>query len=275
MGLNLKNINYGNQSNNADTLVIDYCENKVSFCEIESNTFKPVFIANYIIAENDNNASLLKAINYLDFSKKNYKAVYINYFSEQFTLCPNHFYDETLKKDFLQFNCGSVGTKIILTNDISSNINLIYSIPETLKSLFDQLFPNHQLKHSICVLAQLAINSNEFKNDSILLHINESHIEFIVKQEQQLVLANQFSIKTEQDVLYYLLFLIEQYQLNPLAINVCVSGNLTSDSELYLLLKKYIKNLRLASGHKNLIYTDINGAPQHFNYTLLNRIFCE
>jgi hypothetical protein len=97
----------------------------------------------------------------------------------------------------------------------------------------------------------------------------------VVKQEQKLVLANQFSIKTQEDVLYYVLFILEQYQLNPLTATITIVGNLDSNSSLISSLKKYIKNIRLGLGHKSINWTSVTGTPQHFNYTLLNRLFCE
>ena len=119
-----------------------------------------------------------------------------------------------------------------------------------------------------------------FRSDNKILlncntNVNNTHIEFVVKNEHELVLVNQFAVNTEQDVLYYLLFLLEQHQLNPLTAKICVTGNIASDSELVSVLKKYIANLRLAGGNKSLIYSAVEGIPQHFNYTLLNRLFCE
>jgi hypothetical protein len=119
------------------------------------------------------------------------------------------------------------------------------------------------------------MNSKDLSSEDVLLSINESRIKFVVKNNHQLLIANQFSVKTEQDVLYYLLFLLEQYQLAPSSVNVCLIGNVNTTSEVYIMLKKYVKNIRFASGHKNLIYSHIEGAPQHYNYTLLNRLFCE
>jgi hypothetical protein len=275
MALTIKNDTYGNPLNNSNGLIIDYAEDLLSFCEFDMNTFEPLFISHYPINEAEAHTAFLSAINYFQFSKKNYSTVCINYFTEQFTLCPTQFFNESDKKTLLEFNCGGVENKIVLTSDISSDVKLIYSISETLKSLFDQTFPNHHIKHSLCVLSQLMMNSKDLLSEDVLLTIHESRIEFVVKNNHQLLIANQFSVKTEQDVLYYLLFLLEQYQLAPSTVNVCLIGNINSTSEVYVMLKKYVKHIRFASGHKNLIYSEIEGAPQHYNYTLLNRLFCE
>ena len=275
MALNLNYTTYGNQSNLADAIVINFCEDRMWVCEFDSTLFMPLFIYSYTISQANLNQEILKAFNYFQLDKKKYNAVYVNYFSANFTLCPNAFYDEENKKNLLEFNCGKIENQLVLTNDVSTSIKLIYSIPETLKSLLNQTFPNHHLKHSSCVLSQLMLTSKEFIRDTILLSVNDSHVELVVKKDQQLIMANQFAVKTEQDVLYYLLFLIEQYQFDTKTVSVAIIGNIGVDSELYSILKKYIRNIRLASGHKNLNYGSITGMPQHFNFTLLNRLFCE
>ena len=117
--------------------------------------------------------------------------------------------------------------------------------------------------------------SEELVKEHILLSIHSNYIEVVVKQDQKLVLANQFSIKTQEDVLYYVLFILEQYQLNPLTANISIIGNLDTNSELITSLKKYIKNIRLALGNKSINWSAVTGTPQHFNYTLINRLFCE
>jgi len=175
----------------------------------------------------------------------------------------------------LQFNCGKIENDLILTDDITSHIKIIYSIPASLKSLFNQTFPNHQLKHSACVLSQLAVHSEDLGNEDILLNVRDNYIELVLKINNQLICVNQFTIKTEVDVLYYVLFLMEQHQLHPKSVLLSVTGNIAINSELISLLKKHITHVRLARGHKNLIYKQIEGMPQHYNYALINRIFCE
>jgi hypothetical protein len=175
----------------------------------------------------------------------------------------------------LEFNAGSVADKLVLTDDINTDIKLIYAIEESLKSTLDLIFPNHQLKHSLTILSKLMLVSEELINEQIILSIHSNYIEVVVKQDQKLVLANQFSVKTQEDVLYYVLFIIEQYQLNPVTATITIVGNLDTNSELIISLKKYIKNIHLALGNKSINWTGVAGTPQHFNYTLINRLFCE
>lgn len=269
---------FGQLSNLADCLVIEFSENLIQFSEFQSEQNKPLYICHYPI-ENTLNHSLsehfITAIKHFQFSKKTYQHVYVNYFNSQFTLCPTAFYNSDNNRSLLEFNVGSIENKLVLCDDINTDIKLIYAVDESFKSTLDLLFPHHLIKHTLTVLSKLMLQSEELVKETILLAVHSNYIEIVVKSEQKIVLVNQYSIKTQEDVLYYVLFILEQYQLNPLTTTITVVGNLDTNSNLISALKKYIKNIRLGLGHKSINWTDVNGAPQHFNYTLLNRLFCE
>lgn len=276
--ININLSTFGQLSDVADCLVLEISENLIQFSEFQSEQNKPLYICHYPIENTLNhtlNEHLVTAIKHFHFSKKSYQHVYVNYFYSQFTLCPTAFYNSDNNRSLLEFNTGSVGDKLVLCDDINTDIKLIYAVDESLKSTLDLLFPHHLIKHTLTVLSKLMLQSEDLVKENIILSIHSNYIEVVVKQEQKLILANQFSIKTQEDILYYVLFILEQYQLNPLISTITLVGNLDSNSSLISSLKKYIKNIRLGLGHKSINWTSVTGSPQHFNYTLLNRLFCE
>jgi hypothetical protein len=278
MSLETNHNSFGQLSDVADGLVIELSDSLIKFCEVQFNENNSLYICHYPI-ENTLQYSLsehlINALKHFQISKKSYKHVYINYFNSQFTLCPSVFYNLENNRAFLEFNSGTVGNALVLTDEINADIKLIYAIDELIKSTLDQLFPNHLLKHTLTVLSKLMLSSEELVKENVIVSIHANYIEVVVKQEQKLLLANQYSIKTQEDVLYYVLFILEQYHLNPLKVNIKIIGDIDSSSSLINSLKKYIKNINLGIGHKTINWSTLKGMPQHFNYTLLNRLFCE
>jgi len=278
MLLEINHTSFGKLSDTSDSLVIELSDNLIKFCEFNSSDNTPLYICLYPIENTlqvSLNEHLINALKHFQFSKKTYQHVAINYFTAQFTLCPTAFYNSENNRSLLEFNTGGTHNKVILTDDINADIKLIYAIDEDLKSFLDQLFPSHFIKHTLTVLAKLMLLSDELTKDHILLSVHANYIEIIVKQDQKLLLANQYSIKTQEDILYYILFILEQYQLNPLTASIKIVGNINATSALISSLKKYIKNVPLGIGHKSIKWDSLTGMPQHFNYTLLNRLFCE
>lgn len=269
---------FGKTSENGDSLMIELSTSGIYFCELNATANGILFTGSFPFDTNVNATShdhLINGLKHFQLSKKNYKTVLINYFDRHFTLVPANFYDTASLRPLLEFNVGAISNKIIITDDINADIKLIYAMDEQLKSTLDTVFPGHRLRHTLSVASKLMLSSDELLKENILLSIYSDHIEMVVKQNQKLLLANQYSIKTQEDVLYYILFVLEQYQLNPLFVTITVAGTIDSNSPLITSLKKYVKQIHLAKGHKSLNWSQVQGMPQHFHYTLINRLFCE
>lgn len=269
---------FGKTSENADCLVMELTPTHISFCELNASQNQLLYLSEYPVDVNTTipqHEQLLLAVKHFQLSKKSYSNVYVLLGNLPFTLCPVNFFQQENLRSILEFNVGPINDQLIISDDISHDIKLIYAIDEQTKSTLNNLFPQHHINHSLSVLAKLMLNNEELTKESILLSIHATYIEVIVKQENKLVLANQYATKTEEDILYFILFILEQYQLNPLFVNLTVCGNIKSDAGLMTSLKKYIKNVRLARGHKSINWQNVNGMPQHFSYTLTNRLFCE
>lgn len=277
-GIHINHSSFGNASGLADTLVIELSAYSIDFCEINSDLNQPVYTVH---ADIDSGSPLpvkeqvISAIRHFRFSQKTYRAVYINFFTGQFTLCPSAFYDEEHKRQILEFNTGPTGDDMILRDDISQDIRLVYAIGEHLKPALDLIFPNHHMKHSLTVLSQMMLHSEDLVKAQVLVQIHDAHLAMIIKQEGKLLLANQFSVGSTEDILYYILFALEQYQLEPSSVELTIVGNADSESEPVQALKKYIRHIRLGMGSRSINWQSLEGMPQHFNYSLINRIFCE
>ena len=55
--------------------------------------------------------------------------------------------------------------------------------------------------------------------------------------------ANNFQFQTGNDAAYYLMLVINQFKLNPEVIEVCMSGQIEKDTEVYNTVFRYIRNL--------------------------------
>lgn len=277
-GLKIDYSSYGIQSENVDCLTISIYPNVISFCEHQLSTYQVVQLCHYqtdVIDSHLFTDHLISSVKHFQATKKKYNQILINYFTPHFTLCPNSMYSQDNMRDILEFNVGEIQQKIVLADDVNTDIKLIYAIDEQLKSTLNQLFPSHHLQHSVTGLVKLMLTADDFQKEQLLISVHENYIEVVLKKNHQLILANQYEYSTANDVLYYVLNIIEQYQLNPLTVNISLVGNMASNSDLVVLLKKYIKFIRFAIGNKKTDWSNISGMPQHYNYLLINRMFCE
>lgn len=223
----------------------------------------------------DLNNYLIQFLNDHDLPRHTYKNIFINWIGQHFTLLPSSFYDSEKARDLLEFNIGKTPDESIITNDVE-DIKLVYSIPTEIKNTLDKLFPSHNLKHIGYSTVKLFFNHFQLKNADLFLNIHNGQTEIVIKKDKKPLLYNVYNTLSDEDILYYLLFSIEQFNLNPANIRVAVAANRETSSELFVAIKKYIKNVEFAVSDKLIIRKEeLEKLPHHFYFTTLNRLLCE
>ena len=84
--------------------------------------------------------------------------------------------------------------------------------------------------------------------------------------KNKLMFYNRFNFTTKEDVIYYLLFAIDQLKLNPEEIPVVITGNISEDN--YKIIYKYIRNVSIFNSeinHDSKFYNSLKS-----DITLLN-----
>lgn len=79
----------------------------------------------------------------------------------------------------------------------------------------------------------------------MFVHVNETHFEIVVLQNQKLEFYNSFDYKTPEDLIYYILFTAEQLSLNPENFKLEFLGNIDEESPLFEITFKYVRNVSL------------------------------
>lgn len=223
----------------------------------------------------DLNNYLIQFVNDNDLTRHAFQSVYVNWIGNHFTLLPNSFYDADKARDLLEFNVGKTPDEQIATNDVE-DIKLIYAIPTEIKNTLDKLFANHILKHIGYSTIKLFFNHFQLKNVDMFLNIHKGQTEVVLKKDKKPLLYNVFTTNSDEDILYYLLFSIEQFNLNPLTLKLALAANRETQSELFTAIKKYIKNVDFAVSDKLIIRKEeLEKIPHHYYFTTLNRIVCE
>jgi hypothetical protein len=58
--------------------------------------------------------------------------------------------------------------------------------------------------------------------------------------------CNRFAYKTPQDLVYYVLFAMNELEIEPDEIILRVNGNITEQSEDFELLNQYLPNVKIS-----------------------------
>jgi hypothetical protein len=226
--------------------------------------------------EDELNQYFLQFVNDLDLSKGRFNRILINWLNKHFTLVPDSFYSADKAKELLNFNVGDIKDETVLTNEVLGDVKFVYSIPTSFKTTLDRTFPKHNIKHFGYSTIQLFFSHFQLKGADVFLNIHDQGIELCIKKDKQLLLYNMFSTKSDEDILYYLMFSIEQFKFEPGSVKLCVAANRETNDELFKTLKKYIKNVNFAISDKIIERKEtFESIPHHYYFTLLNRLLCE
>jgi hypothetical protein len=214
-------------------------------------------------------------ISEFDLHKGSYKNIFINWIGGHFTLIPSSFYDPDKAKEMLEFNVGDISGEQILTSDVN-DIKFIYSVPADLKNFLDKTFPNHNFKHIGYSSFKLFFSHFQLKNADIFLNIHEGQTEVLIKKDKRPVLYNMFKTQSDEDILYFLMFSVEQFDLDPQNLKLFVSANRETNDPLFSTIKKYVRNVDHTVSDKLIVRKEaFEKLPHHYYFSALNRLLCE
>lgn len=208
-------------------------------------------------------------------TNRQFKSITISVLNNDFTLMPEAFLVESNSKNFLEFSSGEKDLKNAFTYKFN-DINLCYTIERELFSFLEKSFKNATIRHAGGVCINLLFSNYSLKNCNLFLNFNEGVFELAAKDNNKLIYYNSFHYETNEDVLYYLLFMMEQYELNPLTCKLVIAGQMAVDGDLLKAIKKYIKHVTLAVSDKSFVNSlGSIKQPNHYFFSLLNQHLCE
>lgn len=204
--------------------------------------------------------------------KHRFNHVSVQVLNRLFTLVPQAYSDPNLK-GLLEFNTGIKDIKTVQTNLVNNSVYFTYTYDLELLAFIEKTFSAAKIDHVGAGSIDLFLNLPYFKNSDVFLNFHQSCIELIIKTKNDLLFYNIFKYDTNEDVLYFLLFTIEQFQLNKETLRLQIAGNKKTNDELFDLIKKYIRHVNFVSS--KALDKPVDELPNHFYFSILNKHLCE
>jgi hypothetical protein len=93
------------------------------------------------------------------------------------------------------------------------------------------------------LINQILKAEKDSKSTSVYLHVYEASFQIIVSDNGNLELYNSFDFQSKEDFIYYILFTLEQLDLDPETVKIKLLGSIEEHDELYTILYKYIRHV--------------------------------
>lgn len=227
------------------------------------------------IHDSDYMRSFEQKVNSNEWLSLSYKSIKILFESSTSTLIPASLYSENDKDLYAGFNFSLPENHLCYADFLKGlDAYLIYTMSEKLKNKIHQLFPDHKIISSSANLIEaLLINyKNIGTGKRMFVNVKSSFLDIVLIEEKQVLFFNSFAYQSNEDFMYYIIFVIEQLNLNPEYIDLTFSGVIDKKSKLFETAYTYIRNINFqklpAVNNYSYIFNDV---PAHYYFNLLSR----
>lgn len=239
--------------NHIKDLSIQISLSGLSFCILNRSTKTIEFLKNQTFDKKANPFETLehlkKALETYSLLSQSFSSVLVIYQNELSNLVPKAFFDEAQAADYLKFNSKILTSDFISHDEIAINESVNVYVPYVnINNLIFDTYGVFEYKHAATILIDSILEKHSKANESELyLNINSQHFELIVLKDKKLLLYNSFEFATKEDVIYYLLFTMEQLHLNPETVKLQLMGLIDKDDEMYALIYTYVRYVEFYS----------------------------
>ena len=195
------------------------------------------------------------------------------------TLLPSVLFDLQHLHKYLQFNHRISTTELVLYDRMPmlDAVN-VWAFSETIYHNLLQFFPAGTIQHHATTLIESLLL--QYKNRSteplVFVNVRAGYFDVVVLSNNNLLLYNAFHFVTNEDLAYYLLFVLEQLGINPEVAEVVLYGDIKAGTPLFEYLSRYIRHLQFGRRSNTLQLSYVfDEIPEHHFYNLIHLQQCE
>ena len=202
----------------------------------------------------------------------------IAYDGKNTTLVPAQLFDPNEKEQYLNFNFTQVTEGPVFCDHLMPlDAWQVYCVPPAVVEATMEFFPKCKVVHAASLLIEsIWINyKNRINTPHIFLHVRKQLFDLMIFNGRQMSYFNTFRFQNPDDVTYYLIFVMEQLNLNPEKIPLVLLGNIEMGNDLSELLLRYVRHVETARRNDSYKYSYIlNQLPPHSDFPLFNFFSC-
>jgi len=174
-----------------------------------------------------------------------------------FALVPNEYFDKSHLKGYLKYSLKLFKSDYITYDSIPDiEAQAVYLPFVNINNYILDNFGEFEYHHASEKFLNYCLKASKDLNKlQCFVQVNIRSIEFVAVQNGELMFFNNFETHSREDILYYILFSLEQLELDPHQANIKLSGYIRKNENLIRLLSDYIKEVKIVD-NKNLIFKE-------------------
>jgi len=255
--------------------------NGLSFCVLDPVRNKYIVLEHFNFKPNQLFDDYLNELeNFLDNHKllnQSFKKVRLIWLCRKNALIPAQLFDKTKLKSLLELShpldeLDEIHYKPLKYNDIVST----FIVPNLIANLFTKKYPGILFYNQQIPFINHIIEKHHAEQTIGFVNMQENFFEFVITKNGQIEFYNNFTITNAEEMTYFILYTLEQLQINTKNSELIVSGLIQKNSEHYQVLNNFFKNIKFEHLPEGLTYSyTFNKIPHQTFTNLFNLIYCE
>lgn len=246
-------------------LSIELSSSSLSYCIIDTQKYRCLLLSSQKL-ETDN---LLEIFSNDDYLSQNFKSKSISFVNFANTLVPFELYEKEDKENLFALN-HELNDEVLLEDNLREEIINLHAVPKLFFQTIKNILPGAALRSQSSILINNFTNLN-LKVETMFLYLKDSFVNIVVTKGKNLLFQNKFNYVTKEDLLFYVLFSIQELNFSNEDINTIVYGNVTEDE--FSILYDYIRNIKYGNKLKDISCSNEFNSIENHCYSILYRQF--
>ena len=246
-------------------LSIELSSSSLSYCIIDTQKYRCLLLSSQKL-ETDN---LLEIFSNDDYLSQNFKSKSISFVNFANTLVPFELYEKKDKENLFALN-HELNDEVLLEDNLREEIINLHAVPKLFFQTIKNILPAATLRSQSSILINNFTNLN-LKVETMFLYLKDSFVNIVVTKGKNLLFQNKFNYVTKEDLLFYVLFSIQELNFSNEDINTIVYGNVTENE--FNILYDYIRNIKYGNKLKDISCSNEFNSIENHCYSILYRQF--
>jgi hypothetical protein len=254
---------------------------QLRFCVVEPNKHQCFWLEDYtfptLLTENPLLPSLRTIYqNHPILQSAYWKNIYVSVNSPSFTLVPTSLFRKEYAAQYLQLMRGTpipTSEHALAYAHKKEDFQAVFSIDNTLTDWLSATYPLQQITivHQSSTLIQATSLTDSVLDSSQKLSLNfeDESVTIVFRKAGEFKFCNRFSYKNATDLVYYILYVVNELKTEPKELQVVLFGEITPFAEIYASLEQFFPRIKFGSTPAGLQLTPaFEDLPEHRYFSL-------
>ena len=179
-------------------------------------------------------------LNFIEtISKINFSSIELIFFSDIPSIVPSKLFDKKYSNKYLETNTSDIKN---IRHDISNDkkITTVYSINNSLIKILNKRNIKYSVKNYFTILYDYLSGKNRISEGlTLYINLNEDSFDILIFKLEEFIYFNTFEIDDKDKFLYYLFFVMKNYEVSSKKDKIIFLGKYEKYLEYYETVNKY------------------------------------